>query len=198
VTHEQFLEWYAHHRSAFPGIDAWLGRIDRAAKSEADLRSADVLRGWRRVLADIELADAKRATDEMARGDIDEPRSFDGHAKAIRRSAKASRFERGKGPGRVVWFDGERSVRCSVCGDAGLVIVFHPKSMQAARQGTLDRLSSYSCGVACTCEARARWPGVEIEFDERTMCRCEHHPTEDDCERLRAFFTGVAWNAAPF
>lgn len=201
MTKEQFREWIAHHQAAFPGIASWLAKIDKAADSPTDLRSAAILGSWFRVLADVELIDAKAATDAMAKGDIDEPRSYDGHAKAVRKAGKTRTFDRGRQQQRSgpQYIGGEQVFRCGDCLDSGMILVWHQRSMQAVRDGTFGgRLTRYSCGVKCTCPAGEKWRHIEHAFDPKLMVPCDYHPSPEDHEALRQFVgrenAGREWN----
>ena len=159
------------------------------------MRAQDVLKRWRSILGDVSLADAKSATDAMARGDLEEPRSFDSHAKAIRRQAIGSVSERTMAE-QPQYVNGERVCRCGLCMDGGLRIVFHPKTMKAAREGLLEESQKYTCGVACACERGDPWykqakgrreEHKTMRFDERIMVPCDYRPTAEDCQRLLEF-----------
>lgn len=196
MTADEFTIWLKHHRAAYPGISAWLGRIDKAARGDDDIRATDVLKRWRNVLNDVSLADARAASDAMARGDLEEPRSFDSHAKAIRRAAIGAVSERTIAPEKPRYVNGEQVFNCGLCLDGGLLIVFHPKTMKAARDGLLEESPKYTCGVACTCERGDRWhkpaqgrreKHKTMRFDERIMVPCDYRPTAEDCRRLLEF-----------
>lgn len=85
-----------------------------------------------------------------------------------------------------------RRVYCPVCLDDGLVRVWHPKSVDAARKiiadgGTLDSLRVlYSAVAACTCSRGDAWytrdvkgGGVRVRmarFSEQNFCRLDGPP----------------------
>jgi hypothetical protein len=200
MTDREFTEWYAHHRASFPGIDRWLTKLDKDAQHDDDMRSADVLRRWRACLRDVDQADAKAATDAMMRGDLDEPRSWDSHPKAIRRAAIGRRADRkiaahGGGPTKYRTDENGETVavyHCPECLDDGLILVWHPTSMEAMREGTFGRPRTvYQCGVRCPCDiGRSRWKGVPVEFDASRMVRCQYHPTPEDIAALRSHIEG--------
>ena len=86
-----------------------------------------------------------------------------------------------------------RRVYCPVCLDDGLVHVWHPRSVDAARKllaeaGTLDALGVlYSAVAACTCSRGdafysrdVKGGGVRVRmarFSEQNFCRLDGQPT---------------------
>lgn len=188
MTNDEFQRWFAHHRTCYPRIDVWLGRL----KGEYDSKA--VLRNWYKALQDVELEYAIAATDAMFRGDFEEPREWDQHPRAIRKAAHADAAgRRSSVDAEPQYIGGTRVYRCQHCLDLGLRIVWHPKSMQAIRDGTFGgSFTVYSCSVRCTCQAANKYRWLRHEFDEQKMVPCEYRPTPEDEAALLEFVNGQA------
>lgn len=192
MTESEFKDWFAYHRGSFPSIDGWLAKIDQASRNDPDaLRSVNILKSWRRTLGDVSLAAAKKATDAMARGDLDEPKSFDSHPKAIRRASHKEGNRRGT-IRALKMIDGEPTYKCPHCLDSGWVDVFHPKSIAAAGEYFRVRDDSeviprlfhktknpdgtvqvYTAAASCNCEA-SRGRSVADAYDESKHIAIPH------------------------
>ena len=147
--------WLPGHIARFTGIRDWLAKVTRG--SEAPSYEA-ILRGWYRVLQDVDLAAAVRASEAMHRGEIEEPKGFDRHPKEIRSAAGIS-SRSSKAPWLDVRHDaaGNQTFACLLCQDWGWVECWHPATVAAiARDGLpKDRLLQpiYACVFRCTCRA---------------------------------------------
>ncbi len=86
MTYAEFWEWWNDYSIAFPYVDSKLGSIEEKGNEGGK----QTLRGWSKALADVALADAKRVTEMMVRGDIEPVDQFKlGETAAIvRRHAK--------------------------------------------------------------------------------------------------------------
>ena len=133
----EFRQWYLEHRAAFPAIDAWLGRMAKASDGVDAVKAVDVLRQWERALQDVTYDEACAATQALLRGDADEPRSFEGHPRAIRRLAFDARGvqRREAVATRRYVVDGEETYSCPRCCDMGYVRVYRRETVRAWRQG---------------------------------------------------------------
>ncbi len=199
MTNDEFQRWFAHHRTCYPRIDAWLGRL----KGEYDSKA--VLRNWYKALQDVDLEDAMTATDAMFRGDFAEPREWDQHPSTIRKSAKGFAANR-----RTTTFEskprfinGEPVYHCRDCLDQGLLTVWHPQSIKAMRDGTFGgTFTEYTCAVRCTCDAANKYRWIPHVFDDRKMVPSAYRPSDEDRQALADFVNAVpavqAWNPADF
>ncbi len=130
MTTNDFQEWYAYHSKAFPGVADWMKK------------HPETIRFWEMPFEHVELADAKAASREMVTGDLEEPKGFGQHAKAIARRAREIGFARKAAPQAV---DGESVYGCPTCQDAGLVAVVDPRAYRAGQ--------FRACSVYCACHA---------------------------------------------
>lgn len=175
MTKEQFAQWFAYHSAAFTGIAAWLEKVTKGPESPPRIQ---VLRAWLRTLEDCDLAEAKAATDAMARGEIEEPKGFDRHPAAIRAACGKSRRQRAKSYEieRYENGDPDRGARlycCPLCQDTGAVLCWHQQNIRDVLDGTFaakrergKAFRLYEQAVPCDCEAgRDRFPKAPARFD---------------------------------
>jgi len=128
VTNNDFNEWLQYHVRAFPAVGDWLKK------------HPDTVEFWANPFGDVNLVDAKAATDAMAAGRIEDPRGYSKHPVVIARHAKELRrasVRQMTGP------DGERTYSCPICLDEGQVGVVNPVHWKAGR--------FRECFVYCTC-----------------------------------------------
>jgi len=171
MTDSEFNEWFSCHASCFTGLHSWLRKFpatDAEAKQRHQPTQERILQRWFRVLEDVDLADAKEATDRLHSGEEDEPKGFDKHPGAVRGIARKLRTGgassgREEGP-RVV--GGVEVVDCVTCQDWGRLWVWHPDDMGRALAGRLGP-PYRSCHVACTCRAGNRYRRTHRLFDPK-------------------------------
>jgi hypothetical protein len=201
MNQKEFRDWYKQHRSCFPGIDRWFADMLDSQRSISDadrakLTQADVLLAWKGCLEDVDLIDACRATRILHRGEAKElPRSFDDHPRVIRDIARQMRRSGHStepfGPKLKQIADGqyEDTFKCPTCRDWGLVEVWHPKAMDAMREGRYgEAFTRYTWTTRCNCEAGDRRPEcIDLRYNERTMLKIEHGGMQADVDRLREF-----------
>jgi len=208
MTDAEFNEWFSYHASCFTGLHSWLRKFpaatDAQAKQNHQSTQERILQRWFRVLEEVGLADAKKATDRLHSGEEDEPKGFDKHPGAVRRIARkvrpgAQRAGREEGP-RIV--GGVESVDCVTCQDYGRVWVWHPDDMGRAAAGKLEPPFK-PCYVACTCRAGNRYQRTHRLFDptrDLPIRRADDdgewrtHDQDDPAEQeaLRQFVAGIA------
>jgi len=175
MTEAEFQQWFGYHGAAFPSLHSWLARQQKTAGSYAkqtETEYVDPLDAWFRAWEDVEITDARAATDAMAGGDLDCP-AWSQHPPLIRRwvrerteTAYSQRQTR-----RII--DGEETFACSDCRDSGWVLVLDPRS-QSAR-------TARACKVICSCragdleDAKRRQHGRTpvLRYDPRAMFRLE-------------------------
>ncbi len=142
-----FRAWIKYHGAAFP-------------KARDFLKSnPESLSHWQAATEDFELAELKRATDTILRGD--EPVFGIGdHIPTVCKIVKSKRSAGVRtGPKRI---DGRDVFRCRECRDAGIVLVFAPSLVGELEEGLRDHeekpwLKARKYNVACTCNAGDRW-----------------------------------------
>ena len=171
MTWEEFEDWFSYHASRFTGLHTWLGKYAESradARNEREPTQESILQGWFHTLAQVDLADAKRATDLLHAGDEPEPKGPDKIAGAVAQIARRMRTGAGwtgreEGP-RIV--GGVETVDCVTCQDWGRVWVWHPEDMARAAAGKL-KPPFRSCHVACTCRAGNRYRRTHRLFDPK-------------------------------
>lgn len=144
MTSNDFDAWIKYHSAAFPSLKDWLSR------------HADTIPFWERPFADVDLRDAKAATDEMAAGTLDEPRGYGQHARVIAARARQIGSARAAAT-RVV--DGQRVYGCPLCLDEGYVAVVDPIHWRAGR--------FRDCAVLCTCGEGDRRANARLSSGHR-------------------------------
>jgi hypothetical protein len=165
MTRDEFDLWWDHHANNFAGLRGWLARNVPGEKA------MEFYDAWASILARTELADAKAASDAMARGDEERPQSNDSHPAAIVRIARRIRADRERSRPRPHYADGEETVRCRRCGDDGVVLVWDEPAMKAVRDGTLGaRGTLLSCVRRCNCEASEKWRWMKAVYDPSRQC----------------------------
>jgi hypothetical protein len=181
MTDSEFAQWLVIHKQAFPGVGPWLQK------------NHTTVGHWQAALEDVDFDAAEQATAEMLRGDIDSPRGYSDHVRAVRQRAKEIRYAscEERRPSRI---DGQAVFACSLCLDSGFVLVLDPEQ---GGQALLDwargdrstpHPSAKTAVVACSCEIggeeqqrlRSRrepqhhLPPREIDrYDERRHFRCD-------------------------
>lgn len=200
MTWQEFQGWLQHFGSRFTGIDAFLGK-----RKSAD----ETLKAWYEVLADLDLAECKRATVEMHSGTTEPPRDWDRYPAAIRKivvgrdNERIAELRRNQRPRYVG--GGEETYRCAVCRDEGSVLVYQQFVVRAVLEGKAwhptenpegsKRLAAYSCLVQCSCEmGRVKAPNVQPVYDERDHVRCDALATDWTwCDR-QEWYRIVEWS----
>jgi hypothetical protein len=157
VTRSEFNQWFAEFSACFPGISAWLERV---CEGENAPTAVAIVGSWYKVLSDLDYAACVTAVEQIHRGEVDEPKSFDRYPRVIRAmvrrgggGARASTIER---PQRVV-IDGHLCYACRVCCDSGWVEVFDPRHYAEVRGANYDPSAVigrmiYSVVVHCACD----------------------------------------------
>jgi hypothetical protein len=194
LNNSELDNWLRHHSASFPAFAQWYHR----QPNRGDIKGV-----WERIMADVTLADAIRITDQMASGDMEPPRGFGDHARAVRLAAKGIAAKRVKSTRRVI--DGVPTFACRDCEDSGQLLVFHPLSMREMEEHDFKREYLLhirrALPVICDCEAgqiiKVEWPprldrrkmvpatgGIDEMFDrlksfieEWKVRRTEHAPT---------------------
>lgn len=187
MTEPEFREWLKHHFARFTAAAGWLGRFPTMQRHEGDPTQRSVIEAWRFTLSDVNLEDAKRASDALASGDesFSEKTGFDHHPKDVRRISRGRSGDRSaaaKTGMRLRRFEGEPTYRCHHCRDEGFRIVVHDMTVHAARMIVADengarrtnlhhptlnpegRWPIYSMLVGCNCEAGYRYRDMSRAF----------------------------------
>lgn len=169
MTDEEFSRWLQHHQAAYPSLSDWLARVTRQTDGEATTTPEAIMACWANILADVPYDAAIAATDAMARGDEEEPRGYDRHPAAIRAMARRIAARRATMHTRPIRIDGQETYACPRCLDSGVVTIYHPRTIAAARRGMLTPGTVYTAAAACSCQAGRRWDGYIGRYD-----RAEH------------------------
>lgn len=134
-----FRRWLDYHRSAFPGLTAWLS--DNPGQVEH----------WSKALSPVAFFVAKNATDAMV-VDEDAPRPYSEHCRYIRMYSARQQPQHGElhnwGP-RLK--EGHLVANCPRCMDYGVVSVVSPTSLALAFRHDGRRFSVSYCVIACDC-----------------------------------------------
>lgn len=158
----EFTDWFSYHTSRFTGIAAWLAKFPAQGNPSTPGR-ADVLAAWAETLAGVSLAAAKESSRKLASGEVETPRSFDDHPRAVRRLAMSG-DDRFAGIGgshlrqRGEIIDGQVVYRCHHCQDFGEVTVWWPKLMRYAADceswppAEFPRGHAYATLIPCSCD----------------------------------------------
>lgn len=133
MTNNDFTSWIEYHSAAFPALGDWLRK------------HPETLKFWAKALDGASIQDARTATDEMAAGDLEEPKGYGQHSRVIAKRARELSLARSASL-RVV--DGEPVYGCLLCLDEGYVAVVDPVHF---RRGTFR-----PCYVLCTCATGER------------------------------------------
>ncbi len=154
MSPDEFSEWLEYHQAAFPGVADWM-RKNTPKDATTEQRPAY---HWRRALFDVDSLDAKRATDAMLSGYLEEPRGYSSHPKAIRRWCKTIGGGERREQNKPEYVDGERVYSCSLCEDRGTVPIMHPRTVGEAASGVeFGEIHWQTCVAACTCEKGEKW-----------------------------------------
>lgn len=179
MTLSEFDQWLTYHRAKFTCLTQWFEKINkRHAQDDTEPSFDDTMTSWFRTLRRYDLADATRATDMMG-VDVPEPAAYDRHkhpmviSEICRKLRGSSQQVAGERKRRYI--DGEEVFECLLCKDEGLVEIWTPYAMRAARDGqpvheTIMRTQScFSWSVRCTCKAANQWPRDMPVFNPDTM-----------------------------
>lgn len=102
MTAAEFKMLWRYFVKSFNSVEQWLVKnFPVESTNDRQTSQGEILFGWRRVLEDVTLDDAKAAVDVMARGDEDAPRGPEEYFRTIRRIAKRIAAERGTPAGQV-------------------------------------------------------------------------------------------------
>ncbi len=179
----EFDDWFVFHAARFTGLHSWLSKLPANPPPGMPGRK-DVLDAWREALANVGLADAKRATERLFAGEEEKPASYDDHPRAIVRIAGRLHAEHYGSRRRYV--DGQETYDCPLCEDEGVVWCWHPDAIKAvagltnANTGSPHALiAPYKTCVCCTCRRgdaqargfRPRDPGSVQRYDEARCLR---------------------------
>lgn len=187
MNRKEFSDWFTYHRAAFPSMDAWLGRFPRSEPTEKRIgdppSQPEILRSWFKVLGNVELEDAKSATDALAAGDEERPDLFDNTAAAVRKASR-SFLSRRRFTEKKQYDSPEATYRCWLCEDFGWVGVLYPASVAIIERtwpdGPPDWFECAEGGrdirwgvVLCVCERgdvyAKHWSSPR--YDSAHMCR---------------------------
>ncbi len=165
----EFNSWLEAHMAAFPGMISWAEKLKKLGHWNA-VRSS-----WLRVMGDVEVNDALRVTEDLARGDmaIKNAKSFGDHAREIRAVCKGMASRRKHHSRKMI--DGQPTIGCLECQDCGVTSIFSVDSMRDEANGTLDRNDWYlhtrarSLAVRCTCEEGQCRTFPPLQFDPAKM-----------------------------
>lgn len=149
----EFNDWLAYHVRAFPAVGDWIKK------------HPDTVEFWANPFEDVNLADAKAATDAMAAGKIEDPRGYSKHPIVIARYARELHRANAR---PVIGPNGERTFSCAVCCDDGMVAVVDPIHY---RKGRLR-----SCSVYCTCPVGDRKQNRSNADGHRSVVRPRFDP----------------------
>lgn len=179
MTTDEFQRWMTYHQSKFTGVIKWLASFPDDSDDEYTVTRSSIATSWFTMLRSLDLDQAKLATDLMGNPDHPEPKGFDRHPQAILgichgiKRRKAHELPNLPPLPKVV--DGHAVYVCPECRDTGAITVWHPETMRAARDGTLEECARvgklYSVSVGCP---RCECPGVArggIVFDPKRMIK---------------------------
>lgn len=184
-----YEDWEQRHFDAFPQTAEWMaGRRDVAATRSA----------WQRALIDVELTDCRQATEAFLRGEEEPPKTPQDWPRFIRRVALRLAGQRRRDRDRHRHsFDGEETFGCLMCQDTGLVTVWHPKSMQAARDGKLapeGNVPRYSAVVRCGCpEGDKRHLLCPVKYDPSKTPLWHPNHADDNLAELERVLSANAF-----
>ena len=167
MNKSEVIEWINYHSDAFPSVGDWI------------VKHQEAIRFWEKPFTDVSLDDAKAATDEMASGELDEPRGYSQHPKVIAKRARQIGYGRRQSSAVV---DGEQTYRCPKCLDEGFVAVVDPIHYRAGRLRP--------CSVLCTCcegdrKAERRVDGkrrATPRYDKRRMCQWDPELSREEMQ----------------
>lgn len=190
MTQSEFCEWLEYHKSKFTGIAQWLHRMPNLG-----LNRDDVMTSWYRTLSHCTLDAAKAATDLLGTDAEPEPKGWDRHPLAIASICRSARRSAKPDAPRTRIRDGHAEYTCHICRDRGDIEVWHPKTMQAVRDGTIHEAARrgelYRVSVACaSCSAPspARRSEGRVVFDPARMLPVpEEGRLADHIDELEAF-----------
>ena len=184
MTKDEFREWLRHHRNAFTRLADQFAKLGDGQTATVD--------AWYNVLAYVELDDAKAATDAMLSGKVQLPKylDLDDHPRIVKRAAAEISRRAGRTVDRAIYVDGEKTVRCVLCNDMGVVSCWHPMSVRAAITGTLgEQFTVYSCAYRCPCDTNPGRRWMTTYDPEKHLIIDKPYKKADADERARF----VAW-----
>jgi len=193
---DEFInEWFPYHTAKYVGVINWLNKVPKEPTQGVATRR-QVLESWHRRIRNCSVEDAKNATDLLGTDGHPEPYGFDRHPEAIvaiclgeKRHARTAQQD----TPRTRIRDGHSEYTCDVCHDTGDITVWHPKTMQAARDGELrhkaERGELYRMSVACAaCDAFSPARYSEVQFDATRMLPTPHpEPLRTGIDELEEF-----------
>jgi hypothetical protein len=139
--------WIAHHSRLFPSWGEWYVHQDAEGL-------AAMLAAWTKAFRNVELRDAKEASELMVAGQTERAYRPEDHVGSIITAARVIHSERCESQ-RPRWIGGEPTYACPLCHDGGTVQIWHGKTLQAARRGD-ERLPSLVTSICCNCPAGDR------------------------------------------
>ncbi len=162
MTRTEFDRWFIYHQEHFPGMAAWLGRM------EVHIQDGH-MNVWFKALRNVNPEHAHDASDKMFDDVENDPHSYERHPQAIARIASGLKAATAPPPRQYV--DGEETYKCLLCQDDGRVIVWDNVSTAVAGGKML-----YQAAAACTCVAgdyfveRAKTPMVRYNPKRMQLC----------------------------
>lgn len=121
MTKDEFHEWLAYHVAAFPGLGEWLENRQDADK---------VQQHWWNAMRRFNSKHAFTATDEMVRGQIEEP-PYGKHRGALATRCKILQKDSGtSGRPKMKIIDGEVAFTCTLCEDSGFLFVWTTTALE--------------------------------------------------------------------
>ena len=207
MTHAEFSQWLGYHSARFTGVTGWLAKFPARPRFEGDPTQVEIRDAWFDVLKHCELGDAKQASDALNRGDEELPKTFDDHPRYVRRIAGVIRGQRLQSAGRRRFIDGEETVKCRECQDAGNLQAWHSIAVKAARKGDLfhptlnpdARGQPYTTCVRCNCDAGAAPKNTAYQaYNPEKHFLVSVGSTEDNWRRLMDDVAAVAASAETF
>ena len=183
MVEADFNLWLEAHLAAFPGIKPWGKRMG----------NWDAIRNcWRRVMEDVEVADAMRVTEDLAKGDtaLRKGCGFGDHAREVRGLCKNISLRRQQYTRRSI--DGQPTYSCPDCEDGVYVDVFHPDAMAEAAAGTIERnwcreVDRALC-VRCDCPGSMKNQNDYVpRLNRKCMVPLNRGSIDDAFDRLEAF-----------
>ena len=170
MTRDEFDAWLSDvHTGCFPGIAAWLRKMDTSEREA-------VMGEWFGILRFYPPADCAQASRDLWEGKS-KPKGFGIHPIIIKRMLRAKKFAAEHAAAeQKQWnspVDGEPTFACLECRDEGLIECFHPKTVAEMRRTPDAKVVRYTTSRRCTCAAGQQYkmlPEVN-DFDVRSTYR---------------------------
>ena len=188
MTADDFNTFMDGHCQRFPGVRSWIAseteKMRKAAASQGkDPSGINIWGHWYHALKDLDWQACDVVSAEMFNGELDKPNGYSEHPAFIRRNVKSRMVDRFQN----VYRDGERTYKCQLCEDEGVVSVVDPRKTPPLSELT-SNLQIGHCAAACRCESGARY--IELRFpkyDSDRMCMWEFSDVMvDDFKRFVA------------